>query len=608
MRINTGAEILRGDLRLDQRGGALTGTLALETSDGPPVPIAGGRLSSAGEFSFSADAGETMRFSGRRNGTDLAGQVALERGRTWQWSAQPLAEGAEFYAALPRFRAAQLSIGRNLTELRLPGPWMAAADSQAGIEGRAAALAQAAGLPPIPEDSLRAYGVLPALGIAQRSEMLAVMTAVLAGIRTVLPAASQAAFDALFRPRGAWLVDLHDAALDAARRRIPNASWEGARPALAAAGLLPSDLPPGAALLPFAVYRLAVLRARDSAAYEAARERLLLGGQEPARVTGALLDGYREAAPWQGQAVAFLLTAPWVDAGAARTSLAALVAAAWGRPDLAIPLIRPRFFGYPEAVPRIGTPAAVVERLVVPENWAAEQWAARHGAAGVLGLLRQLELGVGTNATLEADGPSVLTSVAREAAATPAGFLEAASEIIEDPGMPPLYAVATAVHEWQHLLMEGYRLSLPAGGTVRADSVGLRYLPSDLFLAEGFAEWMTERILAPVVARTPIVGVGDARKLALLEAGNPSDPHILGLRMLRALAAATGSPASTRELVLEHGDAPAAVAAAVPAWRRTGSPERVLAVRRQRRLVPETRFTVEDRVGDVTGVWIRVAP
>ena len=211
------------------------------------------------------------------------------------------------------------------------------------------------------------------------------MVNALATIRAVLPPASQTAFDALFRPRGAWLVDLHDAALDAARRRIPNASWEATRPALAAAGLLPSDLPPDAALLPLAVYRLAVLRARDSAAYEAARERLALGGQEPARITGALLDGYREAAPWQGQAVAFLLTAPWVDAGGAHTSLAGLVAAAWGRPDLAVPVIRPRFFGYPEAVPRVGTPGAVVDRLVAPENWAAEQWVARHGAAGRAG-------------------------------------------------------------------------------------------------------------------------------------------------------------------------------------------------------------------------------
>ncbi len=608
MRINTGVEILRGDLRLAQRGDALTGTLSLESSDGPPVQISGGRVSAGGEFSFAADAGEAMRFSGRRNGADLSGQVALKRGRAWQWSAQPLADGAEFYAALPRFRAAQLVIGRNQTELRLPGAWMAAADSQAGIEGRAATLAQAAGLTPIPAESLRAYGVLPALGITQRGEMVAVMTATLTSIRASLPAASQASFDALFRPRGAWLVDLHDAALDAARRRIPNASWESARPALAAASLLPSDLPPDAALLQYAVYRLAVLRARDSAAYEGARERLALGGQEPARVTGALLDGYREAAPWQGQAVAFLLTAPWVEAGGVRTSPAGLVAAAWGRTDLAVPVIRPRFFGYPEAVPRVGTPGAVVERLVVPENWAAEQWMTRHGTAGVLGLVRQLDLGLGANATLDADGPSILTSVAREAAATPAGFLEAGSEIIEDPGMPPLYAVATAVHEWQHLLMEGYRLSLPVGGAVRTDRVGLRYLPSDLFLAEGFAEWMTELILAPVVARTPIVGVGDARKLAVLEAGNPSDPHILGLRMLRALAAATGTPVAARELVLAHGDAPADVAAAVPAWRRAGPPERVLPVRRQRRLVPETRFTVEDRVGDVTGVWIRVAP
>jgi hypothetical protein len=50
------------------------------------------------------------------------------------------------------------------------------------------------------------------------------------------------------------------------------------------------------------------------------------------------------------------------------------------------------------------------------------------------------------------------------------------------------------------------------------------------------------------------------------------------------------------------------VAAAVPTWRASTAPDRILQVRRQRRLVPETQFTVEDRVGDVTGAWIRVAP
>ena len=53
-------------------------------------------------------------------------------------------------------------------------------------------------------------------------------------------------------------------------------------------------------------------------------------------------------------------------------------------------------------------------------------------------------------------------------------------------------------------------------------------------------------------------------------------------------------------------DAPARVADAVPGWRGAAVPAVVIPVRGQRRLVPETIFTVEDGVGDVTGVRIRV--
>jgi hypothetical protein len=272
-----------------------------------------------------------------------------------------------------------------------------------------------------------------------------------------------------------------------------------------------------------------------------------------------------------------------------------------------MPRITPRYFGYPEAMPRVATPPALLARIVQPENWTGEQWMLLRGSARVLGVLHQLDLGVGPHLTLEAEGPFVLTTVAREAASTPAGFLQASSEIVEDPGNVPLFAVATAVHEWQHVIMEGDRLGRLEGGAIRAGAEGLSISASDPFLAEGYAEWMTEQILAPVLEREPIVGVGEARKLAALEAGNPSDPHVLGLRMLHALARVTGAQAA-RALVLANEEDPAAVAGAVPAWRGSPAPDLRLPVRRERRLVPEARFTVEDGVGDVTDTWIRVAP
>jgi hypothetical protein len=605
MRVTTGAAMLRGDLHLEQRGNSLTGTLALESSDGPPVPIRAGRVGSSGELEFAVDLPEPMSFTGRQRGAALVGQVAGGRARAWQWTAERLPADAEFYAALPRFRMPQLTLGRNLAALRLPGAWVAAADREPGVAGRADSLAAAAGLTPIPADSIHEYGFLPSLGLLRRDEMVPAMVRALVAIRADLTPSEQPRFDALFRPRGEWLVDLHAAALDAARRRFRNLSWEDARPALAAAGLIPATLPPGTSVLPLALYQLAVLRERDSAAYQTARERLPLGGSASTQMTESLVDGYRDAAPWQGQAVTFLLSANWVQADGRRTSPAGLMRAAWGQPDAPIPAIRPRYFGLPDAVPRVGIPGAAVGRIVVPENWAAEEWVRRRGPGAALDVLRRLPLDIGPNTTLEADGPWVLTSVAREAAATPAGFLESTDGIIEDPGNAPLYAVATAIHEWQHIMTERHRLSLREGGAIRNVGTGLQMVASDVFLAEGLAEWMTERLLAPILEHAPIVGVGDAQKLAVLASENRLDPHALGLRMMRALAAA-GSADAARSAALAHTDAPALVAATVPAWRGSSIPDRVVPTRGQRRLVPETIFTVEDGVGDVLGAHIRV--
>jgi len=608
MRISNGVSTLRGDLRLVEAGTTLTGSLVVEPSDAPPVAIRDGRIAADGTFGFSVEGAEPMRVTGSRTGASLGGQVLLQHGAAWSWTAQRVADGAEYYATLPRFRSRQLVLGKNLTEIRLPGAWVAAAESGPPMSVRADQLAGATGLPVVPPDSVNAVGFYPAVGLYQRAELAAVLTAAMTAVRAELPAASQRQFDAIFRPRGAWLLDAHDVALATARHKLRDASWEGARPAVVSAGLVPANLPPGAAAIPLALYRVAALRERDSSGFEAARERLALGGGPSAQMAEAILDGYRDAALWQGQALEFLLTAEWVRTPGGRTSPAGLVRAAWARPDLPVPSIQPRYFGYPDAVPRVATPPSLVARIVAPENWSGAEWARQRGAAGVLAVLRRLDPGVGAHATLEAGGPYVLTSVALNAAATSAGFLESANVIVEDPGNVPLMAVATALHEWQHLIMEGDRMARTEGGAFRTEAEGLTMIPTDRFLAEGFAEWMTEQILAPVLVLQPIVGLGEARKLVVLEAGNPADPHVLGLRMLRALAAGTGSATTARTLVLAHGDDPAAVAAAVPAWRESSAPDRVLPAHGERRLVPETRFTVEDGVGDVTDTWIRVAP
>ena len=71
MRLTSGATMLRGDLRLVVRGGALTGTLALESSDGPPVALGAGRGAN-GAVEFAIDSPEPVSFRGRLTGGTMA--------------------------------------------------------------------------------------------------------------------------------------------------------------------------------------------------------------------------------------------------------------------------------------------------------------------------------------------------------------------------------------------------------------------------------------------------------------------------------------------------------------------------------------------------------
>lgn len=606
LRLSNGIAILRGDLHLTPAGARLSGTLVLDSSDDPPVPITDGRLERDGRFTFTADVGEPLVFSGAPAGGGLAGSAQPAQGRAWQWTAERIPEGAEFYAALPRFRSAQLKLGRGREVTLIPADWVMAAEREAPFAPAADSLSVAAGLPSSPAESIRALTVLAGLGLHGRAEMRAAMARTLELLGGWQSGASRVRFNALFRPRGAWLVDLHDAALDAARRAAP-VTWEDARPALEAAGLMPPDQPPGTAMVPLALYRTASLQRGDSAAYAAARARLDAAGGASARAATLLLDGYRDAAEWYEQAVAYLLGDLRTGPGASEASVAALVRGQWGAAASPAPSIRAYAFGYPEAVPRVGTPPEVASRIVWPENYAGREWLARRGADALLSVFRRLQFAFPPGATLEAGGDWLLTSAATEAASTPTGFLEPRDEILIDPGIPPLYAVATAVHEWQHLLMTRHRLLLGQGGMLRAEGDGLLIVPNDPYLAEGFAEWMTGRALEPLQASLPILGVGEARKLALLEAEYPGDTHVLGLRLMRALAGAAGDDAAAAA-VLAHADSPAAVGDLVPAWRAAAAEPRAFPVRAGRRLVPETRFTIEDGVGDVTGVWIRAAP
>lgn len=597
---------VRGELRLYDSAGAVTGTILLETQDSAPAPLhelrlEGDRL----EFLAALDPG--MRFVGRVQGNTIKGDAFGGAGGQLQtWTATRLAGAIEFYPALPRFTLRQIVAGLPDSVVRIPGAWVAASaaagSSTDSLEPAYRRAAHAAGVAPLPAASLGADGGPYLLGVYRREETGPALVEGLSRIHDDLPpGALRTAFRRIFAARdGRWLPDVHAVALDRAQRRSQTADWAAARPALVAAGWLPRDAGLDAGTLPYAIYRLAHLEAVDSTEFRLVVERMASQPQS-SRVVALLLDGYREALEWYPEALEFLLSAAWVrtpDGGKTR-SIADLMAELWGtRP--AVPTLRAAWFGYPQAVPRYGTPGALTTELILPENWPAREWLDRNGPTRLLTVVQRLGVDSLVPTTLERDGRTVrLSTVRRQARESINGFLEAEDAIVADPGVPPLLALGTIVHEWQHLAFERARWSAsPASRPAVLDSASgtIMLRPSEPIIAEGLAEWSTELILAPVVARHPLAGLGEPLKRARLARMSPGDPHIAGYLLARVLASVVPAPDAVR-LLVEASTEPRRVIAdprVAAAWRaHLRAPDEVGARAAGLVLVPETRFTIE---------------
>jgi hypothetical protein len=363
---------------------------------------------------------------------------------------------------------------------------------------------------------------------------------------------------------------------------------------------------------------LTVLAATDSAAFRAVRSELWHADSVAAASVLLLLAGYAESQNWVVDALHFFLTQSWVPDGARRRSLADYVRDDWsrvGRPAAVFPLpeIRSRLFGYPQAVPHYGVPAALFQRLVRADNQSARIWLERHGPASLLRSLRWLPPGDTSLVLLQVGSEALrLTTVPRQSRESLNGFLEPGDAIAIDPGYSPLLALGTVVHEWQHLIfrqqqLEEFTRELPAREVAVVELPGI-----EPYLAEGFAEWSTERILAPLVARWPLLALGELEKRAGLAQENADDQHSIGHALVAALAAELPDPATITKLLLHHAAQPSGLAnerALRRAWRRHGrKPDRVFPVPASRILVPEVTFTIEDGFPDVVGSRILIPP
>jgi hypothetical protein len=595
---------LRGELRLEARGRALAGTLWLEHQE-RPARIEGEAEGTQLRFSGSVPA--RTEFHGTLEGNVLRG-IASDTGAGRPWTATRMQAETEYYPVLPKFTLRQVIAGRRSSELRVPGAWLAAARARNwGTDSAYAALARASGLTPLSGRELEHAAPPRAMGTAFREETRAAVVGTLASIREQIPApALRVRFDRLFRPRGEWLIDLHDAALTLARAGAPGLDVAAAGAGLAAIGWLPADARPADAI-PLALYRLHALRTSDSAAYRLLAEAMRRSAPASADAVGSLLGAYEAAEEWHGAALRFLLAEPWIADPAGPRSIADLMQRAWaGRLDsIVVPEIDGRIFGYPQAVPRYGVPGVLFPRLVREENLSAREWMRRHRGAGLLEALRLLESEYGGSAVLETPAETLrLTSVREQSAHSANGFLEPRDAVLVDPGYVPLLALGAVVHEWEHLLEERRRRLTLAGANGE-----MIVLPAiDPFIAEGLAERRAEMLMAPLVARFPLLGVAEAEKRTRLAAGGGDEHHVLGYAMVRALEEAVPDPTRrARLLELAADDLAAAVAAPElsRAWRaHVRAPDLRLDAPSRRVLVPETTFTIEDRYPDVTATRI----
>ena len=518
---------------------------------------------------------------------------------------------AQVDSSLPRFRQRQVRIESPGPSLVLPGRWLAAAAALGETSGAMRAayteLTLRSGLSPLPPDSLGRFGLFRVMGLFRREELTTATIEMLTRLKANLRNdTALARFDYLFRPNGRWQVDIHDVALSRSRRPFPTISWPSVRPVLASAGLIDSttaDLES----VPLALYRLYVQSETDSAAFQSIQSRLRQSDPAAAAQVSSLINSYGEAAQWFVTAVRFLLEERWVAVRGTFRSPAELVRETW-QTTSPVPEIQVHTYGYPEGAVRIGTDSLLRGVLLRPENPSAAEWLKRNGGERLVEILHRLSLPPSDQIRVKIGADLYrLTSVEQYARESFSGFLEPKDQILLDPSYQPVLALGTLIHEWQHILAERARRSGPLHGAYRVTEDEVTFVPLDPFLAEGFAEWLTEEILQSVLPDFPLIVFGEAEKRISLA---QSDPHQLGYLLVRTLARTLGDPRATRLLLIRSASNPELVTRdprVRRAWSTRQGTDRTMGRRGEPVLIPQSTFTIEDGQPDLVQSQI-IAP
>ncbi len=229
------------------------------------------------------------------------------------------------------------------------------------------------------------------------------------------------------------------------------------------------------------------------------------------------------------------------------------------------PIATVRFGGF-EAYAHPGF-SAFAAALVTPANIPGGDWLARHGSGPALEAWHQI-VGATDSLILMAGSVEVrLSSPAGWGRVHGARLLPVTDLVRIDPGIAPLFAVTTIIHEWQHLLFAAERQRLLG---VRVGPLGVRLYDEDPWLNEGAAEWATDAILRGAGSRGGLLRLVDAAKRRAAERQADDSPHAIGYRLVRAAAQVT-APARLREQLARGMHDPGALARAIGLAGATGA-------------------------------------
>jgi hypothetical protein len=532
LEINGPATIEHGELRLDDT----TGRVVLQSADSLFLTLA--KLTRTDTSITFTIPSMQRSFSGTITPAGMRGIMIDTDGSPSSWNAQRILPGANRWPVPPRLTVRQLESGSDVAEIVVPGAWRAILPDEGRLAAEYDTISRAAGLIPRQGSQLQSRSAQIQLGFD-----LLVRWSIRRSLEAIeATPAADARFTELFRgPRGLRL-DLNDMALELARRYRPELQLDQALTPiwkLMPGTVIPSD----SAGLRELGWRFWTRFSQDSTLARRL-DSLDTDGFPGVMDTRALMRGYDVAAVWWTDAVRWLMSARWVDTPAGRRSPQQLVAAFWDVDSLALPEIVVAHFGSPEAFPSPSV-RPILDRLIQPANAIAADWLAQADRGEVLEAWRRLDWGEPFRVVI--DGHSrYLTSPAVEVRTHAGELLGLRDEILIDPGVPPLLAVATLIHEWQHLIQSNLRIRGAAAGVLE-NSDELRLLEDNPWLAEGSAEWATDLILAPCRTIAPVLlAVSQSRRLAI-QGATSDDPHALGYRLVRAAAEHSGDPGVVRD-------------------------------------------------------------